>query len=105
MLERWKQHFAKHSWGWILLGLLAISFYGNWQNGAKLARVCDMALYIKELDTVGIDIVANHAAWERRTALLSTDQSLYGKIYRWQRVHGRELEKACSEGSAFGSVD
>jgi hypothetical protein len=65
LLERARESLKEHPGAWILVALLAISVYGNYQNGHRLTLVCENIRDMMAESPMRRDMLA---AWQRNEA-------------------------------------
>jgi hypothetical protein len=76
-------NLAKHPVTWILVGLLALATYGNYKNGRRLTKICDL--------------VSEPFEWLAEMDRLEAENSLRRDVSRWQQGPGQEIQNTCAE--------
>ena len=96
--------FMRNPLAWILAALCICVVYANFALGSQLSKVCSLIWEPLEWDAVREDAGTSDyrlKALNARTAQLETEDSVEGKLWRWQQEAGRRIGKICSERENF----
>jgi hypothetical protein len=97
--------FMRNPLAWIFAALFISVVYANYLLGSQLTKVCSLIWEPLDWDAVGEDSSGttdnSFKALTTRTAQLKTEDSLEGKLWRWQLDAGRRIGKICSERENF----
>ena len=96
--------FMRNPLAWLLAALCISVVYANFALGSQLTKVCSLIWEPLEWDATREDASSSDdrlKAFKARSAKLETEDSLEGKLWRWQQEAGRRIGKICSERENF----
>ena len=93
--------FMRNPMAWLLAALCICVVYANYALGSQLTKVCSLIWEPLEWDAVRSTSGDRLTAFKARTAQLETEDSVEGKLWRWQHEAGRRIGKICSERENF----
>ena len=82
---------------------MVFSIYSHYQTGSTLSEVCLRAASVNEIFIGSLDQPLRLQSLIEDFERLETEESVEGRLWRWQRIQGREVRELC--GDHAGEAD